>query len=52
VVIFLTRRDSIGPVEKLWRFLKQKAVSLHQEKGFASLHGRADVFLDYLPDGS
>ncbi len=41
-----------GPIEKLWRYLKQEVVHLHQEENFAPLHDHVDAFLDQFADGS
>jgi hypothetical protein len=41
-----------GPIEKLWRYLKQEVACRHQEEDFASLHDHVDAFLDQFADGS
>ncbi|WP_118840743.1 transposase [Salinibacter ruber] len=42
----------LNPIEKLWRYLKQEVVHLHQEENFAPLHDHVDAFLDQFADGS
>lgn len=42
----------LNPIEKLWRYLKQEVVHLHQKQDFSSLHAHVDAFLDRFADGS
>lgn len=43
----------LNPIEKLWRYLKQEVVHLHQKaEDFPSLHSQVDVFLDRFAGGS
>jgi hypothetical protein len=42
----------LNPIEKLWRYLKQEVVHLHQEEDFPPLHEHVDAFLDQFTDGS
>lgn len=42
----------LNPIEKLWRYLKQEVIHLHQEEEFGSLHEHVNAFLDQFTDGS
>lgn len=43
----------LNPIEKLWRYLKQEVVHLHQKaEDFPSLHSQVDALLDRFAGGS
>ncbi len=44
VVGLPTQAPWLNPIEKLWRYLKQEVVHLHQEENFALLHDHVDAF--------
>jgi hypothetical protein len=42
----------LNRIEKLWRYLRQEVLHLHQEEDFGSLHAHVNTFLDQFAGGS